>query len=50
MRVRTLLFSILALAAVGGADPAMGQGGDFVVDGDPDGLGRAVPLSTSTPM
>ena len=36
MRVRNLLFSIVALAAVGGADPAMGQ--NFVVDGDPDGL------------
>ena len=35
MRVRNLLFTILALATVLGADPAMGQSGDFVVDGDP---------------
>ena len=35
MRVRSLLFSILALAAVDGADPAMGQSGNFTVDGDP---------------
>ena len=35
MRVRNVLFSIIALAAVNGADPAMGQKGNFVVDGDP---------------
>ena len=35
MRVRNVLFSIVALAAVDGADPAMGQKGNFTVDGDP---------------
>ena len=36
MRVRNVLFSIVALAAVGGADPATAQNrGSFVVDGDP---------------
>ena len=34
MRVRNVLFSIIALATVGVTDPAMGQGGDFAVDGD----------------
>ena len=39
MRVRNVLFSIIALAVVGGADLAMGQKGNFAVDGDPGDWG-----------
>ncbi|MCY3762935.1 MAG: hypothetical protein OXH50_16940 [Gemmatimonadetes bacterium] len=35
MRVRNVLFSMIALVGIHGADPAMGQRGDFTVDGDP---------------